>query len=311
MFSVVILAEQPRCSYCNKLIEGTYLTSDAKTYHEDCYRDHIQPRCEHCKALISGKYTILDNKKYHSHCYIDNIIPRCDICEDPLHGSYYVDFWKNSYHSYHSDNLSECYTCSRLICDALTYGGYELTDGRNLCRICNETAVTDNFLLESSMHTVKRLLAYNGVDDLPENIPVTLVDRETLKKLAESNSDAMHGFTDLSVQTINGRIVSRESHIYILSHLPFLMFKAVLAHELLHVYLFENGLDLRSDIREGFCNLGSEMIYKNDNSEFAQFRLRNMMESQDPDYGIGYQKMSRELERKGWSYLLETLGSIR
>ncbi len=305
------LSAQPDCSYCRKPIEGSYLTTDEKTYHESCYRDHIQPRCAHCNELISGKYTLLDGKKYHSDCYIENIIPRCDICGGPLQGTYYTDFWGNSFHSIHSDELSECYTCGRLICNNLTNGGYALSDGRSLCRICNETAVTDDFLLGSSMSEVKRMLRYNGIDDLPDNIPVTLVDRTTLKKLAQSNSDAMHGFTDLKVQTINGKIVSRESRIYILSHLPFLMFKAVLAHELLHVYLFQNDLDLRSDIREGFCNLGSEMVYKKDNSEYARFRLANMQESPDPDYGIGYRKMSRELERKGWDYLLETLGSIK
>jgi hypothetical protein len=192
----------------------------------------------------------------------------------------------------------------------LTGGGFELSDGRHLCGICNETEVSEDFLLESSIAYVRRLLTTNGITNLPDDIPITLVDQHRLKQLALSYSDAMHGFTDHNIQTRNGRVVSKDSHIYILSHLPLTMFRAVLAHELMHVYLFERDLDLRSDIREGFCNLGSEMVYKDTRSEFAKFRLLNMEKSQDPDYGFGYRKMSQLLDKRGWRYLLETLDEI-
>ncbi len=308
---VSTLSAELKCGYCEKTITGNYLTSEGKSYHEDCYREHIQPHCEHCSELIYDAYNILDGKKYHPECYTNHIIPKCDICEGPLTGTYIDDFWGNSYHASHNSELPECHSCGRLICENLTRGGFKLSDGRHVCSICNETAVEGDFLLESSLDHVKRLLESNEIDGLPEDIPITLVDSHTLKKLSKIYSDSVHGFTDHSMQTRNGRVVSRESHIYILSHLPLTMFRAVLAHELLHVYLFEHDLDLRSDIREGFCNLGSEMVYEYSRSEYARFQLRNMQESQDPDYGIGYRKMSRELDKKGWRYLLETLDSIR
>ena len=302
---------QLKCGYCEKEITSSYLTSDGTSYHEDCYRDYVQPRCDYCKKLIHQNYNILDDKKYHPQCYTNHIVPKCDICRAPLEGKYIIDFWENSYHSSHNSELPSCHSCGRLICDELTMGGFELSDGRYVCSICNETAVTGDFLLESSLNYAKRLLAENGIDDFPEDIPISLVDANTLQELSDTYSDAMHGFTDHSMQTRNGRVISKDSHIYILSHLPLLMFKAVLAHELLHVYLFENDLDLRPDIREGFCNLGSAMVYQKSNSEYARFQLRNMAESQDPNYGVGYRKLSKELDRKGWSYLLETLDSIR
>ncbi|NQV51516.1 MAG: protein DA1 [Candidatus Marinimicrobia bacterium] len=306
-----ILGAQSKCSYCSKPITGTYLTSDGKAYHEDCYRDHIQPRCDYCKKPIDGPYNLLDGKKYHSSCYRDHILAKCDICDTPIEGIYVTDFWNNSFHKYHTEDLHECFTCGRLICQNLTFGGYILEDGRNLCGICNETAVTDDFLLEASLTYVTRLLNYNGIYGIPKDIPVTLVDANTLKRLAHSQSDAMHGFTDQNIQTLSGKVISKKSHIYILSHLPLLMFRAVLAHELLHVYLFESNLDLKPDMREGFCNLGSEMVYLNDNSEYARFRLTNMKASKDPDYGIGYQKMSKLLEKWGWTYLLGTLDKFQ
>ncbi len=301
----------PKCNYCNKSIKGNYLTADSKSYHKNCYRDHVQPRCAQCNDLIEGQYNLLDEKMYHPTCYINHIVPRCDICNGPLQGTYLTDYWGNLFHDHHASELPECNTCGRWICEELTGGGFELGDGRFLCGICNETEVSGDFLLESSIAYVRRLLESNGVNNLPPDIPITLVDQRQLKELASYYSDAMHGFTDHNMQTRNGRVVSRDSHIYILSHMPLTMFRAVLAHELMHVYLFERGLDLRSDIREGFCNLGSAMVYKDTPSEYAKFRLLNLEKSQDPDYGIGYRKMTGELNRKGWSYLLETLGSIR
>ncbi|MBT4036105.1 MAG: protein DA1 [Candidatus Marinimicrobia bacterium] len=310
LFAGIIQAADPKCSYCNKSIEGNYLSVDGKSYHEDCYRDHVQPRCAYCEKLIEGKYNLLDNKMYHPQCYTDHIVPRCDICGGPLQGTYFTDYWGNSFHEAHSAELHECSTCGRLICERLTRGGFELSDGRHLCGICNETEVSEDFLLESSFSYVRRLLESNGITNLPDDIPISLVDQQRLKQLSISYSDAMHGFTDHNIQTRNGRVVSKDSHIYILSHLPLTMFRAVLAHELMHIYLFERDLDLRSDIREGFCNLGSELVYQDTPSEYAKFRLLNMEESQDPDYGYGYRKMSGLLNQRGWRYLLETLDEI-
>ena len=34
-----------------------------------------------------------------------------------------------------------------------------------------------------------------------------------------------------------------------------------------------------------------------------------MQKSQDPDYGYGYRKMSKLLDKWGWAYLLETLAT--
>jgi hypothetical protein len=206
--------------------------------------------------------------------------------------------------------LPECSTCGRLICEEITRGGFELDDGRFLCGICNETEVSGDFLLEASLSYVRRLLSSKGIDNLPDEIPITLVDKQELKRRAANYSESMHGFTEHNIQTRNGKVVRKDSHIYILSHLPLTMFRAVLAHELLHVYLFGRDLELRSDISEGFCNLGSELVYKDTGSEYAKFRLRNMEMSQDPAYGYGYRRMSKLLDKWGWNYLLETLNTI-
>ncbi|NQV15621.1 protein DA1 [bacterium] len=305
------LSAQLKCDYCNLEISGKYLTTAGKSYHDNCYTDHIQARCQYCKKPIDGPYNVHEDKSYHEDCYIDHIVPKCDICRLPLKGSYITDFWGTAFHEHHSEEFPECSSCGRLISDELTGGGYDLGDGRNLCGICNETSVSDDYLIESALNQVKRLLASNGINDFPKHIPISIVDKTELKQKSTSYSDAMQGFTDHNTQTRNGEVILKESHIYILSHLPMLMFKAVLAHELLHIYLFEQDLNLRPDIREGFCNLGSELVYESDNSQYSKFRLQSMLESLDPDYGIGYRKMSKLLYQKGWMYILEELDNIR
>lgn len=284
---------------------------EGRSYHKECYEKHIQLRCDHCGEVIEGDYNISDGKNYHPTCYRENVVDRCDICEEPLVGRYYTDYWGNSFHLNHSSELHECSTCGRLISEALTGGGYQLSDGRMSCSICNETAVSDPYQVKSALRYTKRLLASNHITNLPDDIPVSLVDQDELKRISRIYNDSMKGFTDHNMSSRNGVVVSRSSHIYILSELPETMFRAVLAHELLHVYLFERDLDLRSDIREGFCNLGSELVYRDTPTRFAEYHIANMLESPDPDYGGGYRKMSALLETRGWTMLLRDLPSIR
>jgi len=304
-------ADQLDCQHCKDGIADTYISIQGKPYHETCYRDHIQPRCDHCGKPIEKKFITFEAENYHEACYRNYVLIKCAICTEPLEGRYYTDFWENSFHATHADELPECNTCGRLICESLTQGGYTLGDGRFLCSICNETAVRSDFLLGSSLDYVRNLLQSHGINNLPTEIPITLVDRLELKRLASSYSDAMNGFTQHHIQTQNGTILSRESHIYILDHLPLTMFKAVLAHELLHVYLFERDLSLPSHIGEGFCNLGSALVYQDIPSDYAKFRLENMHASQDPDYGIGYRNMDALLQQRGWRYLLATLDQLQ
>ena len=73
------------------------------------------------------------------------------------------------------------------------------------------------------------------------------------------------------------------------------------------MYLFQNQIDLESDFREGFCNLGSSLIYENYSSKLSDYRLKNMNENSDPDYGIGFRKMKSMLDKIGWKRLLKKL----
>ena len=113
---------------------------------------------------------------------------------------------------------------------------------------------------------VKKELRTIGFKNLPKNIPITLVNsRKKLKSLSKIKHVNLNGYTNYEYETINGKITNEKYHIYILSYLHEIEFKSVLAHEFLHVFLFQNKYDLSPEYREGFCNLGSQLIYKKDN----------------------------------------------
>ena len=86
-------------------------------------------------------------------------------------------------------------------------------------------------------------------------------------------------------------------------------FEAVLAHELLHAWLHQNKIKLSLASIEGFCNLGSYLIYKNDNTHFSSIHIKAMATSKDLVYGKGYREMKVQLEKQGWEKLIADLSS--
>ena len=158
---------------------------------------------------------------------------------------------------------------------------------------------------------VKSQLKEVGIKKIPKNIPIKLVQsRKELKKLSKMKHLNLSGYTKYEYETLNGQIIKKDYKIYILSNLHQTEFKSVLAHEFLHVYLFENNYQLSPEIREGFCNLGSELIYKNDDSKYSNLKLDAMNSNPDPVYGLGFKKMSKLLEQNGWDILLRRLKKL-
>ena len=172
----------------------------------------------------------------------------------------------------------------------------------------------DKNTLDKENYNIKVLdvLKKVGIKDLPKKIPVTLVDNKSdlIKKSGHRHGN-IQGYTNYEESSLAGKIINQDYHIYILSNLHKEIFNAVLAHELLHVYLFQNQIDLKSDIREGFCNLGSSLIYENYRSKLSKYKLKNMNENIDPDYGIGFRKMKSMRDKIGWKSLLKKLPRMK
>jgi hypothetical protein len=225
--------------------------------------------------------------------------------------TYIKDFWGNFYHEYHTKKMPECDNCNRLICDPLTGGGYSVNSQRYICNICKPDVITKKFEIEPNLREVLVILNSVGIDNLPNRIPITLVDsKDELIRLSGNRLGNIQGYTNYEVSTLEGKIIDQDYHIYILSNLHRIVFNAVLAHELLHVYLFQHHLVLESDVREGFCNLGSNIVYDHYGSKLGEYRIISMDESSDPDYGGGFRKMKSILDQMGWGRLLRKLDRL-
>ena len=84
-------------------------------------------------------------------------------------------------------------------------------------------------------------------------------------------------------------------------------FESALAHELLHVWVDYNNIRLHKDKLEGFCNLGSALIYDDANTKLSKILKKSMLENNDPIYGRGYKYMNSLLEKHGWKKLISII----
>ena len=146
------------------------------------------------------------------------------------------------------------------------------------------------------------------ITNISRNIPINLVHLQQLNQDAGTLSHvSLKGFTriDPALNKINQSL--KTYHIFILFGLPRIEFEAVLAHELLHVWLYQNNVTLSLSSIEGFCNLGRYLIYKNDGSQFSTIHLLAMENSEDFTYGTEYKKMKAQLNKIGWKELISSI----
>ena len=140
--------------------------------------------------------------------------------------------------------------------------------------------------------------------NIPDAIPIKLIN---LGELNERFSGQTHGNLKGFTQKTKHHTSQLYYTIFMLFGLPRIEFEAVLAHELLHVWLYKNQITLSLSSTEGFCNLGSYLIYKNDNTQFSNIHINAMATSKDQVYGKGFRKMKVQLEKLGWKKLIANL----
>jgi hypothetical protein len=267
--------------------------------------------CAKCNGRIQGRYVVFEGKEYHSQCYRNFIQLRCDVCQGPIEGKYYIDAWNNNIHSAHKDAHGLCQSCSRVISRQTSGGGVEYSDGRKICNICRKSAVDLSSGIGESKKLVYFLLSQNGLTGIPEDLEIMLVSKKVLAEKSKMKNDALRGYTESKMKFLMGKKISADHTIYILYGLPRLQFEGVLAHELLHVWLNERLLAPESTITEGFCNLGTAMVYEKKNNDFSKILLKVMAEDPDPDYGDGFRRMSAELNRLGWKKLIQGMNKYK
>ena len=264
-----------------------------------------KPKCGYCGKAIESEYVQYLNRDYHRNCFL-NVVPKCIVCTEPITDEYVEDYWGNRYHARHQRECEKCTYCSRLISKNSTNGGKITSDGRHICNICFNDIPGTEGEVEGIIEGVRRLLARNGINIDMTDIPVQLVGRESLRELGVmSGSSKEMGLAHYSYKTLNGVIVERDFSIFKLDYLPRIIFEGVLAHEMMHIWAYQNcNRDLESALSEGASNYAAFLVYSDSRTKMADYMIENLRRDDDPIYGHGFRTVERYVEKRGINSLL-------
>ncbi len=300
------------CDKCGKKINGSYTKEGNRFFHPECYTVQGDLICAECGKELEGEYYISNGKKYHKECYNNSVLPKCAVCLEPLSGTYTIDAYGNKYHSSHNREMNKCSCCDRIISKNTTGGGNALADGRYICNICGATSVYSQREIERTFNlTVQRLISM-GLNLELNRIKIKGVDVNGMMRYADNYSPGMQGYcsSETEKEYVNDKLKrTTTSHtIYVLNGLPSILLESVIAHELMHAWLYDTTPNRHSsNITEGSCNYISYLyLLENKVSQSGDF-IRKLENNPDPVYGGGFRDIKKRFSGRPLRELLEYL----
>jgi LIM domain-containing protein len=283
----------PRCGVCGKPILGERIQVEGTSYHESCYREFRLPRCAVCGKPIEGTYLVADGKNYHPACRRSRAL-RCVVCGAPLEDSYLEDGWGNAFHARHGREIL-CPFCGRVMAPATTGGGFISTaNGIRICALCAGRAVSSREQIEAVLERVRlRLMDLFPVP--PGSFSWELVDRtHLLERLPPGQALGTElGVTREALQR-SGKEVRRRIQVFLLSGIPDWLLDGVAAHELVHVWQQQRGLDsLPPEQAEGTAEYASYLLLREGGTQEGKVKIEAMEKSADKVYGRGFRRAVR------------------
>ena len=231
----------------------------------------------------------------------------CSICDNKIKDKeYYVDAWGNPFHIYHKKTGTFCECCSRIISQKITNGGYKLNDGRYICSLCDASVIQTEENINKSIDRVIKVLKNNGIDNIDKNE----INIELINKIEMSDNYKFHEVEHLKGLTKVNHENKKMFQVYILNNLPKIQFEAALAHELLHIWLFKKNITLDKPLMEGFCNLGSYLIYKLDDTKFSKILLLSLENTETNSDAYKYTILKKMMEKHNFKYILNNIQTI-
>ena len=355
------------CDYCGHLLEQEWTQHDGRKYHPSCYTHFVQVKCVVCNQGMEGAWTITDpfgnvahaqhHHHHHPHHPHDTTTTTttptatCASCQRIL--------------TQHDNPLPQQLRDGRVICGycaatavttsaqisvALQDVMQQLQAVLGGVQGVNSINDNDDDNHHQQQHQQQQQTTTTNHNGWQGQIHIHLADRQALAQqaqqagcLAHSHGNSnFHGLTTTTrittaLATLPQTFTTMEHEIVLLRSLPELQFRGVLAHELLHVWLNEAGLSPAHapQLVEGFCNLGSWLIYKREaarhearpqalqrhsplarhphtrkeqtNAALANVLLQQLQQDPDVVYGDGYRTMRQILQQQGWHGVLTKL----
>jgi len=178
-----------------------------------------------------------------------------------------------------------------------------LPDGRYLCSICVGLALKPGESIEPIKATVIKAMSTVGFGDLQmEKIPIEVVSAEQMAKIFNTSINP-HNKGLIKVAT--GFLQKYSYTIYMLTYLNKIEMAGALAHEILHAWLIENGVQMSQKYTEGFCNMGAYLMWNRLGSSLTKTYLKILHENPCPIYGDGFREIHAMYEELGWEGLIK------
>lgn len=219
---------------------------------------------------------------------------KCTICNTNIKGHYFTDVWEQSICANH--RVEHCFSCGRFVRPA----DLHLADGRCFCSFCHPSIVIFPEHIAWVEKRVRTVLYSHGISNIPQNLSIHLVSPSDMANLTHSKQINLYqpGLTVTSRMT--GLFLSRCNHtIYIFDYLPKIQFAGILAHEILHAWQNEEEISLTPPLVEGFCNVGSYIVYKSIGNKLSRHFIKRLEEDPDTVYGDGFRKVKEVYQKMG------------
>lgn len=296
------------CASCKKPIQGDYVRDkEEKYYHRLCSQQKTKiPSCSYCfKPISETNYISFQEKSYHTSCYQNSVAPRCDICGEALDDAAITDFWGTRFHPRHAKEFKICVVCGRLI----VRDGREIEADRWMCPICCATSVVTLERSRELLEIVREQLASTGIVVRTLGLRIVLETSDQLREGRRPGASATaHAYAGIKWNKGSDKIGDETATLKVLTNLPEDLMRGVIAHELMHIWQHENGVDTAPlEYREGSANWASSLIYGQLRNERGRYFIGGLEKSNDPLYGVGYREVAKYADTHGVVGVLQML----
>lgn len=213
---------------------------------------------------------------------IKNVLPgTCCVCGRYLTDSYYVDWDGNKVCARHMKSI--CNSCRRYYGPSAT----EVEPNVHLCYSCAKHLITPE-TAELVIGRIRYFYRQNGIE-IKSHINLKVI---SVQEMTQIKGENCRGFVIYPPKS-NGYDIA------VLRHLSQTVFASVMAHELLHVWQFENNINPPSPICEGFCNLGAYLFMQSIGTSTALGQLKLYEGDTSEIYGQGFKEMKKIYDTTG------------
>lgn len=215
---------------------------------------------------------------------------KCYVCGKILFTTYYIDWGGHKVCSECAESTPRCVCCGQF-CDS---NSIDVGTGERLCTYCQQHYMKKKDCARI-VRFINRIYSKSVIGEI-HNWKLKVMDAP--KMLEVTGSPRVRGLAEK-----RGDIYT----VYIFRQLSKVQFANVLAHELLHIWMYNRKLDPPPEYCEGFCNLGSYIVLSNIDIEEAKMGRKALMQSDDPIYGEGFRICKLLYEEGGWPKVINEI----